>query len=142
MKGIVIAVNSATERGVFKKNVGKGHLKKDWGLEGDAHAGNWDRQISILPIEAMDLVPPSIMSTLCSEDYTENITIEGIPIRELRVGKKLRIGDAEVLICHIGKEKPKDEGRPYIVSREGRFGKITKSGTVKVGDPVFLLEGE
>jgi MOSC domain-containing protein YiiM len=140
MNGIVIAVNSAKKRGVIKKNVRKGYLKKGWGLVGDAHAGDWDRQISILPIEAMELVPPAIMSTLCSEDYTENITIEGIPLRKLEIGKQLRIGDAEVSICHIGKEKPKDEGRPYIVSREGRFGIITKSGRVKVGDPVTFLE--
>ena len=87
-------------------------------------------------------MPPDIRTTIDEGDYSENITIEGIPLAELEIGRRLRIGEAEVLICHIGKEKPKPEGRPYIVSREGRFGTVTTSGRVKVGDQVVLLEGE
>lgn len=142
MKGRVIAVNKAEERGVSKRNVGQAYLQEDWGLVGDGHAGDWDRQISILPLEAMVLMPPFIRSSISDEDYTENITIEGIPLDELGIGMKLKIGEAEVSICHIGKERPKQEGRSYIVSREGRFGKVTKSGTVKVGDPVITLGSE
>ncbi len=142
MKGRVIAVNRAEQRGTPKRNVKEGYLREGWGLVGDAHAGAWDRQVSILPLEAMALAPPSIMSAFSAEDYTENITIEGIPLEELAIGKSLRIGEAEVVICHIGKEKPKEEGRPYTVSREGRFGKVAKGGKVKVGDPVITLEGE
>ena len=142
MQGKVIAVNTAEKRGIPKKNVGEGYLREGWGLEGDAHAGAWDRQISVFPLEAMALVPSEIKPTIAEDDYSENITIEGIPLAELQVGRQLRIGEAEILICHIGKEKPKDTERPYIVSREGRFGKVTKSGAVKVGDRVILLEGE
>jgi MOSC domain-containing protein YiiM len=140
MKGKVIAVNTAEQRGTPKKDVGEAYLRE--GLEGDAHAGAWDRQISIFPLEAMALVPPHIKPIIAEEDYSENITIEGIPLTELKIGRRLRIGEAEVLICHIGKEKLKDTGRPYIVSREGRFGTVTKSGTVKKGDHVIPLEGE
>jgi MOSC domain-containing protein YiiM len=122
--------------------VKEGYLREGWGLEGDAHAGPWDRQISVFPLEAMALVPPDIIPTISEEDYSENITIEGLPLEKLAIGRRLKIGEAEVLICHIGKEKPKPEGRPYIVSREGRFGTVTKSGTVKVEDHVILLEGE
>ena len=142
MKGTVIAVNQAEVRGIPKRNVGEGYLRAGWGLEGDAHAGPWDRQISVFPLEAMALVPPDIMTTIAEGDYSENITIEGIPLAELEIGRRLQIGEAEILICHIGKEKPKPEGRPYIVSREGRFGTVTTSGRVKVGDQVVLLEGE
>ena len=109
-------------------------------MEGDAHAGPWDRQISVFPLEAMALVPPDIMSTINEGDYSENITIEGIPLDKLGIGRRWRIGEAEVLICHIGKEKPKPEGRPYIVSREGRFGTVITSGRVKQGDLVIPLE--
>ncbi|OGP54787.1 MAG: sulfurase [Deltaproteobacteria bacterium RBG_13_52_11] len=139
MRGKVIAVNKAEQRGIIKRNVGAGYLREEWGLEGDAHAGAWDRQVSILPLEAMTLVPPAIRATFAEGDYSENITIEGIPLDELGIGRRLRIREAEVLICHIGKEKPKDKGRPYIVSREGRFGKVLKSGKVAVGDAVILL---
>ncbi|RLB05704.1 MAG: MOSC domain-containing protein [Deltaproteobacteria bacterium] len=139
MKGKVVAVNRAEKRGIPKRNVGEGYLQEGWGLVGDAHAGEGDRQISILPLEAMELVPPTISSTIEEEIYTENITIEGIPLNELSIGRKLRIGEAEVLICHIGKERFKELGRSYIVSREGRFGKVIRSGRVKVGDAVIIL---
>jgi MOSC domain-containing protein YiiM len=87
----------------------------------------------------MALVPPAIRATFADDDYTENITIEGIPLDELKIGRRVRIGEAEVVIRHIGKEKPKDTGRPYIVSREGRFGQVVKSGKVAVGNAVALL---
>jgi MOSC domain-containing protein YiiM len=140
MKGKVVAVNKADKRGVLKKNVGEGNLREGWGLEGDAHAGPGDRQVSILPLEAMALVPPAIRATFADNDYTENITMEGIPLDELGIGRRLRIGEAEVVICHIGKEQHKDTGKPYIVSRQGRFGKVVKSGKVTVGDAVNILD--
>ncbi|OGP81377.1 MAG: sulfurase [Deltaproteobacteria bacterium RBG_16_54_11] len=136
--GKVIAVNKAAQRGILKSNVHEGYLREGWGLEGDAHAGVGDRQVSILPLEAMALVPPAVRATI-ADDYTENITMEGIPLDELGIGCRLRIGEAEVVICYIGKEVPKEEGRPYIVSREGRFGKVVKSGRIAIGDAVILL---
>jgi len=142
MQGKVIAVNTADKRGIPKKNIGAGYLREGWGLEGDAHAGPWDRQISLFPLEAMALIPPDIKPTIAEGDYSENITIEGIPLEKLKIGGRLRIGEAEVLICHIGKEKPKATGRPYIVSREGRFGTVIKSGKVAAGDSVILLDQE
>lgn len=142
MQGKVIAVNTAEQRGIPKKNVGAGYLRKGWGLEGDAHAGAWDRQISVFPLEAMALVPPSVMPTITADDYSENITIEGILLEELKIGRRLRVGEAEVLICHIGKERFKEQGRPYIVSREGRFGTVVKSGRVAAGDVVIPLGEE
>jgi MOSC domain-containing protein YiiM len=141
MQGKVIAVNQSEVRGTPKRNVNEGYLREGWGLEGDAHAGPWDRQISLFPLEAMAQVPSDIIPTIADDDYSENITIEGIPLEELVIGRRLKIGEAEVLICHIGKEKFKDTGRPYIVSREGRFGTVTKSGRVKAGDEVIPLEG-
>jgi len=140
MQGKVVAINSAAERGILKKNVGRGYLRAAWGLEGDAHAGPGDRQVSILPLEAMPLIPPPIRATIAADDYTENITMEGIPLSELTIGTRLKIGEAEVEIRHIGKETPKDAGKPYIVSRQGRFGTVVKSGTVAIGDAVVLLE--
>jgi MOSC domain-containing protein YiiM len=140
MQGKVIAVNTADKRGIPKKNVGAGYLREGWGLEGDAHAGAWDRQISVFPLEAMALVPSDIKPTIAEGDYSENITIEGIPLEKLKIGGRLRIGEAEVMIRHIGKEKPKATGRPYIVSREGRFGTVVKSGKVAAGDSVIFLE--
>jgi len=53
----------------------------------------------------------------------------------------LKIGDALVLILHIGKEEYKEQGRPYIVSREGRFGRVIEGGTIRIGDKVRIVHG-
>jgi len=71
-----------------------------------------------------------------SGGYTENFTIAGIPLENLVIGKTLLLGEAEITILQVGKDVFKDQGRPYIVSREGRFGKVTKGGKVKTGDRV------
>jgi MOSC domain-containing protein YiiM len=139
--GKVLAVNISEKRETVKINVYEGNLIVGWGLENDAHGGDWDRQISIFPVEAMEKVPENKREEVLNGGYTENITISGIPLEDLSVDKVLKIGDAVVKILHIGKEKYKENGRPYIVSREGRFGKVVKSGRVKVGDNVQIIEG-
>ena len=140
MEGRIVAVNRVDKRGVPKTNVRAGCLREGWGLVGDAHAGDWDRQVSVFPLEAMALVPCTKRESVLGGGYTENITIEGISLDQLVIGKKLRLGEAEIMICCVGKEKHEEEGRPYIVSREGRFGRVTKSGSVRVGDPVTIIE--
>ncbi|RLA78588.1 MAG: cyclic pyranopterin monophosphate synthase MoaC [Deltaproteobacteria bacterium] len=138
-KGEVVAVNISEKREVPKRNVREGYLKEGWGLEGDAHAGEWERQISLFPLEAMALVPEEVRKEMTEEEYSENLTIQGIPLEELRVGRRLRIGEALVEILQIGKGKLEGRGRPWIVSREGRFGRVLEGGKVKVGDEVELL---
>jgi len=139
IKGEVVAVNLSEKRGVPKSNVGSGYLKEGWGLEGDAHAGEWERQISLFPVEAMALVPEEVRKEMREGEYSENLTIQGIPLEELRVGRRLRIGEAVVEILQVGKGKLEPRGRAWIVSREGRFGRVLKGGKVKVGDEVELL---
>ncbi len=138
-KGKVLAVNASPQRGTEKQNIKEGYILKGWGLENDAHGGDWDRQISIFPIEALEKVPEAKKAEVLQGGYTENITISGINTDLLAIGKTIQIGQAQVEILYIGKEIPKEHDRPYIVSREGRFGKVVKSGKVKTGDDVFLL---
>lgn len=137
-KGEVVAVNLAAEKCVPKRNVGQGFLRAGFGLEGDAHAGS-ERQLSIFPLEALAFAPEEVLKALKPDEYSENITIRGLPLEELRVGRRLRLGEAEVEIVQIGKGKLELHGRPWIVSREGRFASVLKDGSVKVGDPVELL---
>jgi MOSC domain-containing protein YiiM len=140
--GKVLSLHIGTERGVDKNCVPEVVLVNGWGIQGDAHGGEWDRQVSILPVEAIEKVPQAKRGEVSSSGYTENVTITGIPLVELSVGKTLQIGaEALVKIIHIGKEEFKDRGRPYIVSREGRFGVVVKGGKVKVGDTVCMVEG-
>ncbi|GAB6180843.1 MOSC domain-containing protein [Desulfotomaculum defluvii] len=136
--GRVISINISQIRGTDKTQVNQVKIIEGWGLEGDAHGGNWDRQISIFPVEALEKVPLDKKEEVLSGGLTENLTIEGIAPEELRVGSKIMIGEAEIEILHIGKEEFKEHGRPYIVSREGRFGKVLKGGFVSIGDKVII----
>lgn len=137
--GNVVSINISTKKGIEKNQVNKVNVIKDWGLEDDAHAGHWDRQVSIFPVESLEKVPPEKLDEVINGGYTENFTISGFPLENLRVGALIRIGEAEIEILHIGKEEFKEKGRPYIVSREGRFGKVIKSGEVKIGDTISLI---
>jgi len=137
--GKVLSINISPERGTDKTSIEEGMILEGWGLEGDAHGGNWDRQVSVFPVEALEKVPENKKEEVLKGGYTENLTITGIPLEKMQVGKILKIGEAEVKIMHIGKEKFKEESRPYIVSREGRFGIVLKSGKVKIGDQIEVI---
>ncbi len=135
----IVSINISSKKGVEKTSVKEANVIENWGLEGDAHAGNWDRQVSILPIEALDKVPSNKRQEVLGGGYTENITISGIPLTELSVGATVKIGEVEIKILYIGKDEFKENGRPYIVSREGRFGKVIKGGKIKIGDEVSVV---
>lgn len=136
--GKVIAINVSPVRGIEKNSIDRVEVIEGWGLEGDAHGGDWDRQVSILPVEAMDKVPAEKKEEVLGGGYTENFTLSGVSPSELAVGNMVLIGEAVIKIMHIGKEELKEHGRPYIVSREGRFGRVIKGGTVLVGDRVSV----
>ena len=138
--GTVLSINISSNKGTEKKSVDEAKVLEGWGLENDAHAGAWDRQVSIFPVEALAKVLPKKHDEVINGGYTENISISGIPPEELSVNTVLQIGN-EILIQikHIGKEEFKEHGRPYIVSREGRFGVVLKGGTIRVGDKVVCM---
>jgi len=137
--GRVLSVNVGAEKGIEKTSVGEVNVIEGWGLEGDAHGGDWDRQVSVFPVEALDKVPEHKIKEVLNGGYTENFTVQGVPLEQMVVGTTLKLGEAEIKILHIGKEEYKESGRPYIVSREGRFGRVVKGGKVKAGDEVKIL---
>ncbi|RMD00455.1 MOSC domain-containing protein [Clostridium autoethanogenum] len=137
--GKVVSLNISEKRGTEKVQVPSVNVIEKFGIEGDAHAGNWDRQISILPVEALERVPSDKIEEVKKGGFTENITISGIPLNNLGVDSSIRIGEVVIKILYIGKDKYKEYGRPYIVSREGRFGIVVKGGRINVGDPVEVI---
>ncbi len=137
--GKVLAINIGAERGIEKTSVNEVRIVEGWGLEGDAHGGDWDKQVSVLPVEALEKVPDQKKEEVFNCGPTENIAVSGIPLDEMTVGKIIRIGEAEIQILNIGKEVFKEHGRPYIVSREGRFGRVVKGGRVSVGDDAIMI---
>ena len=139
--GNVLSIHVSAERGVIKTDVAKVKVLEGWGLEGDAHGGDWDRQVSVFPIEALDKVPQEKKEEVLADGYTENFTISGLSLEDFPAGCLLKLGEAEIEILYIGKEKFKENGRPYIVSREGRFGRVRRGGTVRVGDTLEVKKG-
>jgi MOSC domain-containing protein YiiM len=117
----------------------------DHGIVGDAHAGNWHRQVSMLGIESVSKVQEKISFTLHNGDFAENILTEGICLYQLPVGTHMKIG-GEVLaeVTQIGKECHNDcairkAAGDCVMPREGIFIKILAPGKVKAGDEIVLL---
>jgi cyclic pyranopterin phosphate synthase len=135
-KGKVIFLGKSEKRGL-KDKVQSLKLVENFGVEGDVHAGT-ERQVSLFPLEALAKVPKDKF-TFPLDQLTENISTLGIPEYLLLPGKRLRIGEAELEILEIGKEELVEEGKPYAVSRWGRFCRVIKGGVVNLYDDVEIL---
>ena len=138
----VISISSSPGRGTPKYPVDEGNFIKDFGMEGDGHAGNWHRQVCIFDVSSMDSMSAEERAA-CEETYSENITTRGIELHTLPVGTRLRIGGTTLGITQIGKEFVKGPSlhtpREIIMHEEGVFCIVLKSGKVKVGDGVILV---
>lgn len=143
--GIIKAVCISPKKGMRKKNVGSGVLVPDWGLEGDAHAGNWHRQVSLLAMESIQKMIEKGLD-VGPGDFAENITTEGIDLLSLPVGTKLKLG-SQCLgeVTQIGKECHErcaiyKQAGDCVMPREGIFIKVLKGGPIKVGDEIQVVE--
>lgn len=144
IKARIKAISISKDRGTRKFNVPAAELKVGFGITGDAHGGNWHRQVSLLgqgSIEKMRAKGADVKPG----DFAENITTEGIDLGSLSVGSKLKLaGNAEIEItqfgkkCHQGCEIFKQIG-DCVMPREGVFAKVTKSGRIKPGDTIEVL---
>ena len=143
-KGKVKAVCISEEKGVQKHEVDEVYLKVDHGIVGDAHAGNWHRQVSLLAAESIAKTQKALDYKLANGDFAENIVTEGLVLFTLPVGTKLQIGEAEGEITQIGKECHKvcairELAGDCVMPREGIFIKVIKPGKVKPGDDIKVL---
>ncbi|PKM96420.1 MAG: MOSC domain-containing protein [Firmicutes bacterium HGW-Firmicutes-1] len=142
--GKVIAVNISKEKGVIKESIPEGYFQEDHGLVGDAHAGKWHRQVSLLAQESIDKMTRIGIEGLCSGKFAENITTEGLILHELEVGTRLQIGNTIQEISQIGKEchsgcAIKVQVGQCIMPKEGVFTRVIQSGEIKVGDSIYSL---
>jgi MOSC domain-containing protein YiiM len=128
-----------------KKNIGTGRLVVDHGLEGDAHAGPWHRQVSLLALESVQKMRDAGLD-VNPGDFAENITTVGLDLVSLPIGTKIAIGpDALGEVTQIGKECHTRCAIYYqagdcVMPKEGIFVKVLRDGTVKVGDEVLVLD--
>ena len=145
MKGTVVAVNISEKKGTPKKTVEEGVLIENFGLQGDAHAGKWRRQVSLLGVESIEKAKLGPTNGLCHGVFAENITTEGIELYTLPVGTKLRVGESLLEISQIGKECHEGCAVSKLVGqcvmpREGVFAIVVKGGKVHAGDAVTALQ--
>jgi cyclic pyranopterin phosphate synthase len=143
--GKIVAISISKKKGTVKKNVENAKLIEDWGIEGDAHAGKWHRQISFLANESINKMRMAGLPNLRAGAFAENITTEFINIPKLEIGTKVKLGEAELEITQIGKECH-DKCAIYaqvgdcVMPREGIFARVLKSGDIKVGEEIIILE--
>lgn len=140
----VIAVNISEEKGVIKNPIEKGFFRINHGLDGDAHAGNWHRQVSLLGIESIKKMKAVGIDILGTGQFAENITTEGLTLYELPVGTKLKIGEVLLEVTQIGKEchkgcKIKELVGECVMPKEGIFVKVLEEGYIKAGDNIEVI---
>lgn len=137
----VKAVNVSKEKGTIKTTVESANLIEGFGIEGDAHAGKWHRQISLLAQESIELMEKQGAKGLCSGKFAENITTQGIELHTLPVGTKLKIGEVILEITQIGKEchhgcEIKQQVGSCIMPTQGIFASVIKGGILTTNDDI------
>ena len=139
----VIAICTSEKKGTQKKEVPGALLKADWGIEGDAHAGKWHRQVSMLAVEKIE----AFRARGAEVDYGafgENLIVEGYDLRNIPVGTRFAIGEAVLELTQIGKECHshcaihKAMG-DCIMPREGVFTRVIRGGKIRPGDEIEKL---
>jgi len=140
----VLAVNISAKTGVIKHPVESAVLREDFGIEGDAHARNWHRQVSLLDQESVDKMTALGVDGLTAGIFAENITTEGIALHTLPVGTRLRVGVTELEVTQIGKEchahcQIYQQVGMCIMPTEGIFTKVIRGGEIRAGDVIEIL---
>ena len=140
----VVSVNISEKKGTIKHPVPEIRLKLRHGIIGDAHTGDWHRQISLLAEESVDTMRSVCPIPLDAGVFAENINTRGIDLKSLPVGTHLRIGETEIEVTQIGKECHshceifKRMGE-CIMPREGVFAVVLRGGTIQKGDTIELV---
>ena len=141
----VEAVCISVKKGTVKREQPSITLVEEWGIENDAHAGKWHRQVSLLAGESIDNVK-EILPTLKNGAFAENIITRGIDLSQVMVGQKFAVGSEVILeITQIGKKCHNDGCAikkaigDCIMPKEGLFSIVIKGGTVTSGDTFLPL---
>ena len=142
---IIKAVCISEKKGEQKHTVESVHLRPKHGIDGDAHAGDWHRQVSLLGQESVDRLQEKISIPLFPGAFAENILCEGIVLYKLPIGTRLRIGTALCEVTQIGKECHADcairqQAGDCVMPREGIFVIVLEEGDARPGDEVRVVE--
>ena len=140
----VTSVNISEKKGTVKHPVEEARLLPHHGIVGDAHAGDWHRQISLLAEESVDKMRP-LLPELPPGAFAENINTRGLELKALPVGTRLRLGETVVEVTQIGKECHNDcaikkaTGK-CVMPTEGVFAVVVEEGIVRKGDSIEIIK--
>ena len=140
----ILAVCISEKKGTVKHPVDEIRMLPEHGIIGDAHAGKWHRQVSLLAQESVDKMQEKLTLRLKPGDFAENILTRGIVLTRLPIGTRLKIGSAVGEVTQIGKECHADcEIRRItgdcVMPREGIFVRILEEGSARAGDTVEVI---
>lgn len=145
MKAYVKSLNISEKTGVVKHPVEKVTLREGHGIVGDAHAGDWHRQISLLGEGSIQKMKDKGIDGLEYGSFAENLTTVGIDLYTLEVGTIFKIGETVQELtqigkkCHVGCAIAVDTGA-CIMPKEGIFTRVIKGGDIHVGDEIIIVE--
>jgi len=143
VRGRVVAISTSENKGTRKSNVGTAHVRVDWGIEGDAHAGDWHRQVSLLAVESISKMRAKGLD-VGPGDFAENITTEGLVLVDLPIGTHLKVGQTLMEVTQIGKVCHDRCAIYYqagdcVMPREGIFARVLEEGTISEGDTIAVV---
>ena len=143
MKANVVAVCISEKKGERKKPVESVELRENHGIVGDAHAGEWHRQVSLLAKESIEKMRKMGLD-VDSGDFAENITTQGIDLPALPIGTRLEIGETLLEVTQIGKECHTrcaiyHQAGDCVMPKEGIFARVLRGGVVKAGDRISIV---
>lgn len=145
--GIVRGICISAARGTKKTPVAQAMLVEDWGIEGDAHAGKWHRQVSLLSLERIREFQARGVPVEPG-DFGENLIVEGYDLKRFPVGTRLRTrGGCLLEVTQIGKECHSHcqifrAVGDCIMPREGIFARVIRGGLLRSGDTIELEKGD
>jgi MOSC domain-containing protein YiiM len=140
----VEAICISSKKGIVKREIDRAVFQDNWGIEQDAHAGKWHRQVSLLAGESIDRVKEKL-PTLKNGAFAENIITRDIDLGAVQIGDRLRLGNDVVLeITQIGKKCHNDgcaikkATGNCIMPREGLFARVLRGGSLQKGDSIQM----
>jgi MOSC domain-containing protein YiiM len=142
--GTIRAINISPKKGTVKVPVEHALLRVEHGIEGDAHAGTWHRQVSLLPHESIEAVRAQLPS-LEDGAFAENIVTEGLLLAKVQVGTQIRAGEALLEVTQIGKKCHngcviREVTGDCIMPREGIFCRVLEGGPIEPGTDLHFIE--
>ena len=139
----IVAICMSEKKGTAKVQVDLANFIEEFGIENDAHAGKWHRQVSLLELKKIDEFNKQ-GGNVKFGDFGENLVIDGIEVDKLEIGQRIQIGDVILEITQIGK---KCHNECEILHRVGKcimpihgvFSRVIKGGVIKVNDSAKLI---